>query len=90
MIKVTLAEAEGHLAQLIEEAAAGQEVVITGSGKSTVRLVLLQGAEHTSPEPSKTIGHSLDQFFGTWSAEEEAEFLQTIEIFEQIGESFWK
>lgn len=29
MIKVSLKEAEGHLGELIEEAAAGQEVVIT-------------------------------------------------------------
>jgi len=39
---------------------------------------------------AKTIGDSLDHFFGTWSAEEEAELLKATEVFEQIDESFWK
>lgn len=41
MIKVSLKEAEEHLGELIEEAAAGQEVVITSDGGPAVRLVLV-------------------------------------------------
>ena len=41
-------------------------------------------------EPNKeVIGNSLDAYIGVWSAEEEAEFLESIEVFEQIDESFW-
>ncbi len=39
MIKVSRKEAEEHLGELIEEAAAGQEVVITSEGGPAVRLV---------------------------------------------------
>lgn len=33
---------------------------------------------------SDVVGRSLDHLFGCWSAQEEQEFLQAIEIFEQI------
>ena len=93
MIKVSLKEAEGHLGELIEEAAAGQEVVITSAGGRTVRLTLVrqEGQEDRgSYEPPKAIGPALDRFIGTWSAEQEAEVLKAIEIFEQVDESFWQ
>lgn len=87
MIKVSLEEAEGRLGRLIEEAAAGQEVVIASTGGCTVRLVpVLQEESRTG----KKIGHALDRFMGTWTAEEEAEFLKAIEVFEQVDESFWQ
>ena len=38
----------------------------------------------------RKIGNSLDRFIGTWSAEEEAEFLQAIQIFEHVDEPFWQ
>lgn len=87
MIKVSLKEAEGRLGRLIEEAAAGQVVVIASAGGHTVRLVpVLQEA----PRTGKKIGHGLDRFMGTWKAEEEAEFLKAVEVFEQVDESFWQ
>ena len=76
MIKVSLQEAEGHLSQLIEEAAAGQDVVITSAGGPAVRLTLVPQEEAQGVEASKVIGHALDRFIGTWSAEQEAEVLQ--------------
>ena len=39
---------------------------------------------------SKAIGDSLDEFIGTWTAEEEAEFLGTIEAMEQIDDELWR
>lgn len=93
MIKISLKEAEGHLGELMEEAAAGQEVVITSAGGPTVRLMLVPQEEQEDrrvPGAPRTVGHSLDRFIGTWSAEEEAEFLKAIEIFEQVDESFWQ
>jgi len=90
MIKVSLKEAEGHLGELIEEAAAGQEVVITSAGGPTVRLLLVPQKDQESFEPSKVVGHALDRFIGTWSAEQEAEVLKAVEIFEQVDDSFWQ
>lgn len=93
MIKVSLKEAEGHLGELIEEAAAGQEVVITSQDGLTVRLLLVPQEEQedrSSYESSKTVGHALDRFMGTWSAEQEAEVLRAIEVFEQVDKSFWQ
>jgi len=93
MIRVSLEEAEAHLGELIEEAAAGQEVVITSTGGQTVRLTLVrqEGQEDRgTDEPSTAIGHALDRFIGTWSAEQAAEVLKAVEIFEQVDESFWQ
>ena len=93
MIRVSLKEAEAHLGELIEEAAAGQEVVITSDGGPTVRLTLVPYSEHGnqgSYEPSKAVGRALDRFIGTWSAEQEAEVLKAVKIFEQVDEAFWQ
>ena len=88
MIKVSLKEAEGHLGELIEEAASGQDVVITRASGPAVRLLLLPPGE--SQEPPKAIGHALDHFIGTWSADQEAEVLKAVEVFEQVDPSFWQ
>ena len=93
MIKVCLKEAEGHLGELIEEVASGQEVVITSAGGPAVRLMLVPQEEQEDRgryESPKTIGHALDRFIGTWSVEQEAEVLKAVEIFEQVDESFWQ
>jgi prevent-host-death family protein len=93
MIKVSLKEAEGRLGALIEEAAAGQEVVIASASGPAVRLTLIAQGEKEAQipyEPSKVVGHALDRFIGTWSAEQEAEVLKAIEIFEQVDDSFWQ
>lgn len=91
MIKVSLKEAEGHLGELIEEAAAGQDVVITSAGGPTVRLILVPQEEHEEGAyESPRVGPGLDRFIGTWSAEQEAEVLKAVEIFEQVDESFWQ
>jgi prevent-host-death family protein len=93
MIKVDLQEAEGHLGELIEEAAAGQEVVITSAGGPAVRLLLVPRSEQEDQEDdesSKAVGHALDHYIGTWSAEQEAEVLQAVQLFEQVDPSFWQ
>jgi prevent-host-death family protein len=90
MIEVKLRDAEGHLEELMEEAAAGEEVVITSASGSAVRLVALPKDERVeSTTSSKVIGHALNRFIGTWSEEQAAELLQAIEVFEQVDESFW-
>lgn len=91
MIKISFLEAEGSLDHLIEEAAAGQDVVITGPGDAEVRLVPLSREQHTGvgAEPSRQVGSALDRFIGTWSAEQEAELLHAIEVFERVEQDFW-
>ena len=37
-----------------------------------------------------TIGNSLDDLFGTWSAEEAEEFNAALEVFETVDESAWE
>jgi prevent-host-death family protein len=90
MIELKLTDAEGHLEELIEEAAAGEEVIITSASGSAVRLVALPKEERAEPAAApKVIGHALDRFIGTWSPEQAAEMLKAIEVFEQVDESFW-
>ncbi|HVT59243.1 MAG TPA: hypothetical protein VHR45_12665 [Thermoanaerobaculia bacterium] len=65
-------------------------MVITSASGSAVRLVALPKEERAGPPTSaKVIGHALDRFIGTWSPEQAAEMLQSIEVFEQVDESFW-
>lgn len=40
-------------------------------------------------ENPRTIGTSLDDLFGVWSAEEAAEFDAALEIFEHVDEEAW-
>jgi prevent-host-death family protein len=93
VITVNLKDADGHLGELIKEVAAGQDVVITSAGGPTVRLMLVPQQERVEPEasrPPKAVGPALDRFIGTWSAEQEAEVLKAVEIFEQVDEAFWR
>jgi hypothetical protein len=57
--------------------------------RDAVKELLQSGALHDRPGTVRppVIGNSLDHLFGTWSAEEEDEFLKAIEIFEGIDES---
>lgn len=92
MIKVNLKEAGGDLEHLVEEAAGGEEVIITRRDGARFRIVPLSPAEADAQEPSsqtKIIGNSLDHYMGLWSAEEADEFLKAIEVFEEIDESLW-
>lgn len=84
MIRVNLKEAQGNLEQLVDEAASGEEVILTRGDGARFRIVPM-GPSVRPP----IVGDSLDHLFGTWSAEEAAEFLKVIEVFEQIDESFW-
>lgn len=93
MINVNVQQAEGDLEHLVEEAAGGEEVIITRRDGARFRIVPLQPAEANLQEEASAhrgaIGNSLDRFIGIWSAEEEAEFLKAIEVFEEIDESLW-
>ena len=63
---------------------------ITSASGWAVRLVALPHEVRAEASPSAAvIGHALDRFIGTWSPEQAAEMLQSIEVFEQVdGLSF--
>lgn len=53
-------------------------------------LLLRRGAGlGAAQNQSDIVGDSLDQIIGTWSEEEEKDFLNTVQVFEQIDESLW-
>jgi hypothetical protein len=66
--------------------------VITSASGPSVRLTLVPRKQETqcSLDSSKAVGHALDRFIGTWSAEQEAEVLKAVEVFEQVDSSFWQ
>lgn len=53
-------------------------------------LLMRRGAGLDSPKDRPdVVGHALDGFIGVWSRAEEDDFLESIQVFEQIDESFW-
>lgn len=69
-----------------------EEVVITSDDSTAVRLMLVLQAgreNQDARQPTRTVGTALDHFMGIWPAEQEAEVLKAIEVFEQVDESFW-
>jgi hypothetical protein len=46
--------------------------------------------KRATTESQNRVGQALDRFIGTWSAEQEAEVLAAVEVFEQIDESLWQ
>jgi antitoxin (DNA-binding transcriptional repressor) of toxin-antitoxin stability system len=92
MIKVNLKEAQGDLEHLVEEAAGGEEVIITRRDGARFRIVPLPHATadmQNASTQSGVIGNALDHYMGIWSAQEADEFLKAIEVFEEIDESLW-
>jgi hypothetical protein len=54
-------------------------------------MLLREGAGLRAPRrPTNIVGDSLDRLIGSWSAEEEAEFLKAISGFEAIDPSLWQ
>lgn len=53
--------------------------------------LLRKGAGLTDGQVNEnTIGDSLDDLFGTWSAEEAEEFNAALQIFKRVDESAWE
>ena len=54
-------------------------------------LLIRRGAGLDDDRPhAKVIGDSLDDFIGSWTAEDEAEFLGSIGAMEQIDDELWR
>jgi antitoxin (DNA-binding transcriptional repressor) of toxin-antitoxin stability system len=92
VINVNVKQAEGDLEHLVEEAAGGEEVIITRRDGARFKIVPLPPTEANSQDASPqsgVIGNSLDHYMGIWSAEEADEFLKAIEVFDEVDESLW-
>jgi hypothetical protein len=63
-----------------------------GLSLNRVALRLIRrGAGLAQPGQNKnTIGESLDSLAGTWTEEEEQEFLEAIKPFAAVDEEFWR
>jgi antitoxin (DNA-binding transcriptional repressor) of toxin-antitoxin stability system len=90
MLRVQLKEAEPDLGRLLDEAASGEDVIIEGAHGTAVRLVPVPATPNGTEDEDdlgQPIGHALDRYIGTWSAEQEAEVLQAVELFDALGYS---
>jgi prevent-host-death family protein len=54
---VNVAEAKAHLSELVERAAAGEEIVVARAGKPRARLVPLRDADAGLRVPGKRVGN---------------------------------
>ena len=55
----------------------------------TVLRLLRQATGLNVEQQHNRVGDSLDAFIGSWSREEEREFLKTIQTTEEIEAAFW-
>jgi hypothetical protein len=54
-------------------------------------ILLREGAGLEVPRRrANTVGDSLDGLIGSWSKDEESEFLQAISLLEEIDQSLWR
>lgn len=54
-------------------------------------ILLREGAGLLEPRrPARVVGDTLDPLIGSWSAEEEAEFLKALAVFETVDPSLWR
>ena len=54
-------------------------------------LLLRRGAGLTGrPGGAATVGESLDDFIGSWGADDEKRLLESIDVLEQVDGSLWK
>lgn len=88
MTKVDLAEVENQLRSLLDEASHDHVEVRLPDGS---RFLITRVLPPSEPQPAQEqrIGDAFDDLIGTWTAEQEREFLEAVEVFEQVDESFW-
>ncbi len=57
--------------------------------KAALKLMRRGAGLDSAADRPDVIGDELDDFIGVWSKDEERDFLDSIQVFEQIDESFW-
>ena len=77
------AETEGRLRDLARR----QRVSMN---KAAVMLIRKGAGLHYEDAGPETVGASLDSFVGSWSREQEQEFLRSIRDMEQVDRELWR
>ena len=73
MKTVNMHQAKTHLSRLVEEAAAGEEIIIARAGKPLVRLVAVATSE--GPRPLGALAGKVVEHDDAWAADPEVEAL---------------
>ena len=58
--------------------------------KAAVELMRRGAGLATRTTPANVVGDTLDDFIGSWSAEQEREFLDALAPLEAVEESLWR
>ncbi len=86
MNQLTIRGFDEELERKIRELADGEGISLN---QAVLRL-LRTGAGISPRRNRNVIGSALDELAGTWTAEQEREFLEAIRPFESIDEEFWR
>ncbi len=86
MTQLTIRGFDEHLERYLLRLARNEGLSLN---KAALKLMRRGAGLDTPADRRDVIGDGLDEFIGVWSKEEEQEFLDSIQIFEQIDESFW-
>ncbi len=90
-MQLSLRGFDRNLDRAIRDLARAQKV----SRNKAALLLLRKGAGLDDPEEvrrpkAKTIGNTLDRFFGIWTKEEARRFDAAVAFFEQVDAEMWK
>ena len=87
MRQLTLRGFDKALEQRVREVARTRGVSLN----QAALILLREGAGLLEPHrPSTAVGNTLDPLIGSWSAEEEAEFLKALTAVETVDSSLWR
>ena len=87
MKQLTVRGFDKELQRRLREVAKAQGVSLN----QAALILLRDGAGLGAPRrPAKAVGDSLDHLIGSWSEEEEAEFLKAIKGLEEIDPALWQ
>jgi len=87
MNQLTIRGFDDDLRHRIEALAREREISLN---RAAVLLIRRGAGLDDEGVRQKAIGDSLDEFIGSWTAEDEAEFLGGIEAMEQIDHELWR
>ena len=76
-------ETQGHLRDLARKRDASMNQI-------AVMLIRKGAGLRADEEGPETVGNSLEAFVGSWSAQQERDFLHSIRDMEQIDERLWR
>jgi hypothetical protein len=82
---------EPELSRALEDQARSERLSLNEATLRLLRQAIGLGGEASSGAALGAVGHSLDRFAGTWTAEEASEFDRRVEaMFGQIDEELWR